>query len=158
MWKAAFTHLNEERRVLEEDSYVDDILTSHNEQSRLVKIVKSIEEILEAGGFSLKAWVWSGQSGRFGSEKATGESPSLIPEKHIVLPNQLNEEDDKALGTGYLAGEDKLYVMTSVNFSKRKTKLRTEQNHPEEEVSMTKQSRKAQFSIGKHSRKLEVEV
>lgn len=53
-----------------------------------------------------------------------------------MLPNQLNEEDDKALGIGYLAGKEKLYVMTSVNFSKRKKKLRTEQNRLEEEVSM----------------------
>lgn len=30
-----FTHLEEERRVLEEDCYVDDILTSHNDQKRL---------------------------------------------------------------------------------------------------------------------------
>ncbi|KAI4905882.1 hypothetical protein NFI96_001271 [Prochilodus magdalenae] len=59
-----FSHLKEARRVLEEDSYMDDILVSHNDMNRLVDITKEIEGILEAGGFSLKPWVWSGQSGR----------------------------------------------------------------------------------------------
>ncbi|XP_048035062.1 uncharacterized protein LOC125260633 [Megalobrama amblycephala] len=129
---AAFAHLREERRVLEEDSYVDDILTSHNDQRKLVEIVKGIEEILKAGGFSLKAWVWSGQSGRSGSERVN----KAFPEKTIILPNQLGEGDDKALGVGYLAEEDRLYIMTSVNFSKRKKKLRTEQDLLEEEVRL----------------------
>lgn len=133
---AAFAHLKEERRVLEEDSYVDDILTSQNDRKRLVEIVKGIEEILEAGGFSLKEWVWSGQSGRSGSEKTNQEFSSLIPETTVVLPNQLVEGDDKALGIGYLAEEDRLYIMTSVNFSKRKKKVRAEQDLLEEEVRL----------------------
>lgn len=133
---AAFAHMKEERRVLEEDSYVDDILTSQNDQKRLVEIVKGIEEILEAGGFSLKEWVWSGQSGRSGSEKTNKEFSSLIPEKTVVLPNQLGEGDDKALGIGYLAEEDRMYIMTSVNFSKRKKKVRIEQDLLEQEVRL----------------------
>lgn len=32
-----FSHLEEERRVLEEDCYVDDILTSHNDKEKLDK-------------------------------------------------------------------------------------------------------------------------
>lgn len=88
---------------------MDDILKSHNEQKRLVKIVKGLERILEAGGFSLKAWVWSGQSGRSGFEKTNQEASSPIPEKIVLLPNQLGEEDDKALGIGYLAEEDMFF-------------------------------------------------
>ncbi len=133
---AAFAHLKEEQRVLEEDSYVDDILTSHNEQKRLIEIAKGLEGILEAGGFSLKEWVWSGQSGRSGSKKTSQKASSPIHEKIVMLPNQLGEEDDKALGIGYLAEEDMLYIMTSVNFSKRKKKLRTEQNLLEDEVRL----------------------
>lgn len=59
-----FSHLEEERRVLEEDSYVDDILTSHNDPKKLEKYTKNVEEILKAGGFFLKPWVRSRQSGR----------------------------------------------------------------------------------------------
>lgn len=40
-----FGHLEVERRVLEEDSYVDDILTSHNGRLKLVKIIQGMEEI-----------------------------------------------------------------------------------------------------------------
>lgn len=96
-------------------------MISHNDRERLVEIVKGREN-LEAGRFSLKAWVWSDQSGRSESEKTNKETStsSLIPEKIVVLPNQLDEEDDKALGTGYLAEKYRLYIMTSVNFSKRK--------------------------------------
>uniref|UniRef100_G3Q1I0 Reverse transcriptase domain-containing protein n=1 Tax=Gasterosteus aculeatus TaxID=69293 RepID=G3Q1I0_GASAC len=86
-----FTHLEEERRVLE-DSYVDDILTSHNDLEKLDRITKKVEEILKAGGFFLKPWVRSGQK------------------------------------------PDKLYLTTSINFSKRKKKMRIGQNLVEEEV------------------------
>lgn len=54
----------------------------------------------------------------------------------IILPNQMKEEENKALGTGYLVEEDKLYIMTFVNFSKRKKKMRTGQNLLEDEVKL----------------------
>ncbi len=50
----SFAHLEEERRVLQHDSYVDDILTSHNDLRQLQSIVANIELILKAGGFYLK--------------------------------------------------------------------------------------------------------
>lgn len=56
----SFAHMVEDRRVLEEDSYVDDILTSHNDPKRLEEITEEVEEILSAGGSSLKPW--SGQA------------------------------------------------------------------------------------------------
>ncbi|KAI3352112.1 hypothetical protein L3Q82_020927 [Scortum barcoo] len=52
-----FTHLEEECRILEEDSYVDDILTSHNDLEKLDENTKRVEEILKVGGFFLKPWV-----------------------------------------------------------------------------------------------------
>lgn len=59
-----FAHNVEEGRVLEEDCYVDDILTSHNDQIELDKIIEEIKEILRASGFFLKPWVRSGQRRR----------------------------------------------------------------------------------------------
>ncbi|KAJ8372871.1 hypothetical protein AAFF_G00276100 [Aldrovandia affinis] len=56
-----FIEREEERRVLEKDSYVDDILTSHDDLEMLDTIMSGVEEILSAGGFSLKPWVRSGQ-------------------------------------------------------------------------------------------------
>ncbi|RXN35876.1 gag-pol fusion poly [Labeo rohita] len=52
----------------------------------------------------------------------------------MVLPNQMHDDDNKALGLGYSTEEDMLYVMTSVNFSKRKKKMRLGQNLLQEQV------------------------
>ncbi|XP_077470984.1 uncharacterized protein LOC144085517 [Stigmatopora argus] len=123
-----FAHLKEECRILEEDSYVDDVLTSHNDVGKLDGYTKRVEEILKAGGFILKPWLRSGQSGR--EILTAGASSSNI----LILPNQRRGEDDKALGVGYIVESDKLYPMTSVNFSKRRKKMRVGQNLLEEEV------------------------
>lgn len=48
---------------LVEDSYMDDILTSHTFK-RLDKCTKRVEEIPKAGGFFFKPWVQSGKSGK----------------------------------------------------------------------------------------------
>ncbi|XP_059209564.1 uncharacterized protein LOC131988465 [Centropristis striata] len=119
-----FTHLQEEKQVLHQDSYVDDIVTSHDNLDRLRTITANVEQILKAGGFELKPWVFSGQSGRkeFSNrmeEKATGT---------IILPNQMRDNDNKALGLGYLVEEDKLHVMIGINFSKRRKKMRLGQD------------------------------
>lgn len=115
-----FVHVEDERRVIEEDSYVDDLLTSHNDPNRLDKIIASVEEILKAGGFFLKQWVRSGQSGKQGMET---EAPTKKQGKTLILPNQMRDED-KALAISYQMDEDKLHMLTSVNFSKRKKKMR----------------------------------
>ncbi|KAK7928986.1 hypothetical protein WMY93_005381 [Mugilogobius chulae] len=126
-----FAQMEEERRVLEEDSYVDDILTSHNNLRSLVEITNGVEVILKAGGFLLKPWVWSGQSGRQKSpECVKAENTS----KTIILPNQMRDEDNKALGVGYETSEDKLYMLTSINFSKKKKKMRLGKNLSKEEI------------------------
>ncbi len=120
-----FSHLTDECQVLHEHSYVDDILTSHNCREKLEVITKNVELILKAGGFALKPWVFSGQS-KGEREKA---SPNIV-----VLPNQLKEEDNKALGLGYIVDEDMLHVMVRVNFSRRKKKMRLGQDLLLEEV------------------------
>lgn len=126
-----FIHLDVERRVIEEDSYVDDLLTSHNDLERLDEITARVEEILKAGGFFLKPWIRSGQSGRQGTET---EVPKKEQGKTLILPNQMREDDNKALGIGYQVDEDKLYMLTSVNFSKRKKKMRVGKDLLKEEV------------------------
>lgn len=132
-----FSHLEEARRVLEEDSYVDDILTSNDDANRLFETTVGIEEVLTAGGFSLKPWVWSGQSGR--QQKVESDLNRNAPSTTIrvlVLPNQMRDEDNKALGIGYLSEEDKLYILCPINFSKRRGKMRTGQDLSVEEVRL----------------------
>lgn len=121
-----FAAMVEERRVLVEDSYVDDILTSHDDPKTLEKITKEVEKILKAGGFSLKPWVLSGQSGRSGAAVDSSNSGTTVSApKTLVLPNQMQDEENKALGVGYEPETDKLRVMTSINFSKKRGKMRT---------------------------------
>lgn len=127
----SFVHLEDESRVNEEDSYMDDLLTSHNDLKRLDKITERVEEILKAGGFFLKPWVRSGQSGRQGMETVALQKRQG---KTLILPNQMRDEDNKALGIGYQVEEDKLYMLTSVNFSKRKKKMRVGKDLLKEEV------------------------
>ncbi|KAI3375786.1 hypothetical protein L3Q82_004075 [Scortum barcoo] len=61
---ANFRHFKEEKRVIEEDAYVDNILTSHNNLDHLKLLSSNIEQILKAGVFFMKPWVYSNQSGR----------------------------------------------------------------------------------------------
>lgn len=124
-----FHHLTEERRALEQDAYVDDILTSHNDLSQLQQITANVEHILEAGGFHMKPWVFSGQSGRPESTAPEKEESSMM-----VLPNQLSEENNKALGLGYEPESDKLHLMVAVNFSKKKKKMRLGENSSRSKV------------------------
>ncbi|KAJ8014386.1 hypothetical protein DPEC_G00039680 [Dallia pectoralis] len=119
----------EERRILEEDDYGDDILTSHNDLQKLDQNTEGLKEILKAGGFFLKPWVRSGQS----RETIPGEQ-GVRTKTILMLPNQKRECDNKTLGVGYLVEEDKLYLMTSINFSKRKMKMRVDQNLLKEEL------------------------
>lgn len=55
-------------------------------------------------------------------------------DRGLILPNQMKGEDNKALGLGYLVEEDKLYVLTAINFSRKKRKMRVGQDLLEEEV------------------------
>ncbi|KAL3973670.1 mitochondrial-processing peptidase subunit beta [Sarotherodon galilaeus] len=127
---SSFSHLKEERQVLQQDSYVDDILTSHNDMNQLEVITENIGRILKAGGFELKPWVLSGQSGRRKRDNK-GEKTRM---KTIVLPNQMRDEENKALGQGYIVEEDKLHVMVAINFSKRKKKMRVGQDLVQEQI------------------------
>ena len=122
-----FSHLVDERRVIEENCYVDDVFASGNDSHRLEEILEGVEAILKTGGFHLKPWVRSGHSGR----PTAAEAKPMT----LVLPNQLKEEDNKALGVGYLVQDDKLFIMVSINFSRRKKKMRTEVDLMEEEIA-----------------------
>lgn len=128
-----FMHLEDERWILQQDSYVDDLLTSDNDLSHLKATVANVERILKAGGFQLKPWVFSGQSGRQQSQEELGDQVRAKAGT-MVLPNQMGDNDNKALGLGYIVREDKLHVMTSINFSKRKKMMWLGQNLLQGEV------------------------
>lgn len=124
-----FNHQSEERRIVQEDSYVDDILTSHNDLDTLHSITANVEKILNAGGFYLKPWVINGQVKEAECTKG-GESLS----RTMVLPNQMSDEENKALGLGYVLDDDTLYAMVAINFSRKKKKMRLGQDLTEDQV------------------------
>lgn len=53
-----------------------------------------MEDILKAGGFALKPWVFSGKSGR-GDDFDRQET---MQKDAFALPNQMSNDDNKALG------------------------------------------------------------
>lgn len=128
-----FATMLAERRILTEDCYVDDILTSHDDLQALIKMTKRVEEILQAGGFLLKPWVLTGQSGR-GEDPTSSCDHRTAEPKMLILPNQMQDEENKALGVGYEPETDNLHLLTSVNFSKRRGKMRTGLDLQEKEV------------------------
>lgn len=128
-----FVDMVEERRALTEDSYVDDILTSHNDLTTLERITKGVEEILKTGGFFLKPWVLSRQSGRSKAPANSSEETTTVP-RTLVLPNQMHDGENKALGVAYEPEMDKLQLLTSINFSKKRGKMRTGLNLSMEDV------------------------
>ncbi|XP_070403557.1 uncharacterized protein [Nothobranchius furzeri] len=126
----AFAHLKEEQEVIQHDSYVDDILTSHKSLDQLKVITTNVKLILKAGGFELKPWIFSGQNGRTDHKENKEKSETNA----LILPNQMSDDENKALGLGYAVEEDKLYVMTAINFSKRKRKIRLGQDLLQEQI------------------------
>lgn len=114
-----FASMTEERRILREDCYVNDKLTSQNDLRALIELTRGVEKILKAGGFSLKPWVLTGQNGKSEELDSFSNGRSIHP-KGLILPNQIRDEENKALGLGYEPESDKLYILTSVNFSKRR--------------------------------------
>ena len=89
-----------------------------------------MQQILKAGGFELKPWVYSEQSGR----KERSDKLEKGVEKTMVLPNQMQSEDNKLLSLGYMIEEDKLHVKVGINFSRRKKKMRFGQNLLQEQM------------------------
>ena len=121
-----FNNMVDEKSVIEDNAYVDDLFCSNNDSQRLDEILEGVKTILATGGFHLKPWVRSGQSGR----QETGASKRDT----ILLPNQMREEDNKALGVGYHVQEDAFFLMVAINFSARKRKMRTGLNLTVDEV------------------------
>ncbi|KAI2651191.1 Endoplasmic reticulum mannosyl-oligosaccharide 1,2-alpha-mannosidase [Labeo rohita] len=84
-------------------SYVDNIVISYNSLDLKIMISKSSQRNVSAG-------------------------KQEVTPKAVILPNQLKDEDNKALGLGYTVEDDKFHIMDRINFSKRKEKMRLGQD------------------------------
>ncbi|XP_023808028.1 uncharacterized protein LOC111946916 [Oryzias latipes] len=131
----AFTQFEEERNVIQRNSYVDDIFVSHNNPERLKAITDKVEQILKSGGFELKPWVFSGQGGKSqGGRQEESHEMEKPNKKPIILPNQISQTESKALGLVYDVIEDKLHILTAINFSKKKMKMRLGQDLSQDQI------------------------
>lgn len=79
---------------------MDDILASHDDLKKLQATTKGVEDILEAGGFALQPWVFSGQGGRGDHFDRELLRQKTMQKDAFVSPNQMSD-DNKALGLGY---------------------------------------------------------
>lgn len=59
---------------------------------------KRVKKILNTSGFFLKPWVWSDQSGR---QEHVPQELGISSNGVIILPNQIQEENNKVLEVGY---------------------------------------------------------
>ena len=127
-----YNEMKTERRVVVEDSYVDDIMTSHNDKGELQKITKGVSDLLRGGNFHVKEWIMSGEPtpNKDGNLIATKTSPGVS----VLLPNQRQEGVEKALGMFYHTEQDVLSIHTSINFSVKKMKRRIGTDLHAEEV------------------------
>lgn len=126
-----FGHLEVERGVLEEDSYVDDILTSHNGRLKLVKIIQGMEEI----------WRFLSQTLGIGqSDNQKTAEPLKSEEKgerrKTSSSCQINEQWGQQSPGSWIEKameEDMLYLLTSNQLLQKKKKMKLSKDLRKEE-------------------------
>ena len=94
----------EECKVIKNDSYVDDILSSRNKTSEVVAITKGIDNVLKKGDFVIKHWV-------------TNANLTDVPESE--KQNIAISEEEKVLGIWWDLASDKLFIKARIDFTKR---------------------------------------
>nr|XP_027213054.1 uncharacterized protein LOC113806132 [Penaeus vannamei] len=98
----------EATKLIERDSYVDDLLASVDSHEAAKTIMNDIGRVLSKGGFQIKQWVMSG------GNNCVNSCSSII---------ETNTE--KVLGLNWDPESDLFFFVVRINFSKRIRKLRT---------------------------------
>ncbi|XP_029385541.1 calcium/calmodulin-dependent 3',5'-cyclic nucleotide phosphodiesterase 1A-like [Echeneis naucrates] len=105
--------------------------TQHEEQQPLGKEEDNDPKLAAAAqlGSNPKDTEWNKLEIQQSQHGATADSSNsemaMSTPKTLVLPNQMQNKESKALGIGYEPETDKLCKMMSVNFSKKRGKMRT---------------------------------
>ncbi|XP_068224562.1 uncharacterized protein [Palaemon carinicauda] len=87
-------------KMIVEDSYVDDIISSVNSKDCALERIKEVEEVLRLGGFQIKYWVLSGED---------KDNNARV----------LNTEQEKVLGLSWKPKLDTFSYRVKLNFSKK---------------------------------------
>ena len=98
-----------ECKIIEEDSYVDDIISSLDDTEEMSDITSGIEYVLQQGGFHVKQWI-------------------------STLNQQESTKIQKVLGVPWNPRTDTLHCKVKLNFSKKHRNMYTEKNISANEV------------------------
>ena len=98
--------------ALTNKAYVDNIFHTSPTLEKLKADIAEIELVASAGGFKFKEWVISGQN---------------IPQQTIsvYLPNQISEDEERALGVNWDPREDTLSIKVDVSRPPKRAKNRS---------------------------------
>ena len=91
----------QEAKIIRDNTYMDDIIESVGDRERAEIVTRNIEKLVDIGGFKIKGWTISGSSETY--------APA-----------------EKVLGVCWRPVKDLFCFKVTLNFSRRKRKLRTE--------------------------------
>lgn len=100
-----------EAEIINKDSYVDDLLTSVDDEDQVIPLMSGIESVLKGGGFTIKYWV-------------TSFKPN--DEQGATQLNILNTDNERILGLVWNPETDTFRFKVRINFSCKKNKLPTQ--------------------------------
>ncbi|KAK4305134.1 hypothetical protein Pmani_022966 [Petrolisthes manimaculis] len=94
-------------KMINNNTYVDDILYSISSRPKAYELIKNTEAVLSEGGFVIKHWIVSGKS------------------QSDVDINLLDTEREKILGLNWSPKDDRFGFRIKMNFSPKRKKMRT---------------------------------
>ncbi|KAK4304812.1 hypothetical protein Pmani_023247 [Petrolisthes manimaculis] len=94
-------------KMINNNTYVDDILYSISSRPKAYELIKNTEAVLSEGGFVIKHWIVSGKS------------------QSDVDINLLDTEREEILGLNWSPKDDRVVFRIKMNFSPKRKKLRT---------------------------------
>ena len=105
------THLKE-CEIIENDSYVDDIMSSVDEEEEAAKLTTGIDFVLEKGGFFIKRWITSAKTAE--------------PMSSFDICDVTKSTSEKVLGVFWSPSEDVFRFKAKINFSEKNRNVHTE--------------------------------
>lgn len=88
-------------QVINEDMYVDDVISGNDDKELLIKICDEVSKVLKSGGFHLRKWVFNTETSKF-------------PSKDLSLGNNCHT---KTLGLGWLHDSDELFFTSKCDLN-----------------------------------------
>ena len=118
--------------LLKKSSYVDDLIDNQPSKPDALEIALETENMLAKGGFAVKCWQFSGESGPpVGNELFASNDMVTTPDGPVdTHTNMLKGSDGnlRVLGLGWDPVKDIVVFEVSLNFSKKKKGMRTDPN------------------------------